>query len=130
MAIYILIECGERLTKRYFAGKRGLYYSKSKWRHLVTGTKRENHQDRLKKIKYRAHHRGTQEMDIILGGFVDNVISEYTAEQLDDLEALMDETDADLYNWIIGKEPLETAPYAHVLRQITQYQHARVLDEE
>lgn len=96
----------------------------------MTGTKRENHQDRLKKIKYRAHHRGTQEMDIILGGFVDNVISEYTAEQLDDLEALMDETDADLYNWIIGKEPLDNAPYAHLLRQITQYQHDRVLDEE
>ena len=99
------------------------------WWQLVTSTKRENHQDRLKKIKYRAHHRGTQEMDIILGGFVDGVIADYTPEQLDDLEALMGETDADLYNWIIGKEPLDNAPYPALLAQIAQYQHSRVSGE-
>ena len=95
----------------------------------MTGTKRENLEDRLKKIKYRAHHRGTQEMDIILGGFVDGVVANYTPEQLDDLEALMSETDADLYNWIIGKEPLDNAPFPDLIRKITQYQHERVSGE-
>jgi antitoxin CptB len=100
-----------------------------KWWFPVTGTKRENPQDRLKKIKYRAHHRGTQEMDIILGGFVDGAVADYTSAQLDDLEALMSETDADLYNWIIGKEPLDNAPFPDLLKQISQFQHDRVSDE-
>jgi len=68
-------------------------------------------------------------MDIILGGFVDGVIADYTPDQLDDLEALMSETDADLYNWIIGKEPLDKAPYPDLLVQITQYQHDRMSDK-
>lgn len=68
-------------------------------------------------------------MDIILGGFVDGVVAGYSTEQLDELEALMSETDADLYNWIIGKEPLDNAPFPELLKQIIQYQHERVSGE-
>ncbi|MGJ8529673.1 succinate dehydrogenase assembly factor 2 [Maritalea sp.] len=92
----------------------------------MTSTKRENLPDRLKKICYRAHHRGTQEMDIILGGYVDDVVSSLNDGELDDLETLMSETDADLYNWIIGKTPLDDAPFPDLLRAITKHQQERV----
>lgn len=92
----------------------------------MTGTKRENHENRIKKIKFRAHHRGIQEMDIILGGFVDDQIADYSSEQLDDLEALMSETDADLLSWIIGQTPLEQSPFPKLLQIIADHQHKRV----
>ena len=60
---------------------------------------------RLKKLKYRASHRGFREADIILGGFADNHLHELSAVQLDEFERLIDQEDQYLYAWIIGREP-------------------------
>ena len=58
---------------------------------------------RLKKIKFRASHRGFVEADLILGGFADAHVAELSEEQLDRLEALMGEADPDIYAWILGQ---------------------------
>nr|WP_269717035.1 succinate dehydrogenase assembly factor 2 [Caulobacter sp. NIBR2454] len=63
---------------------------------------------RLKKIRFRAWHRGFREADLILGPFADNHVHLLTLEQLDRLEALMEENDHDIYGWIIGR--FETPP--------------------
>jgi antitoxin CptB len=60
---------------------------------------------RLKKLKYRAEHRGFREADIIIGGFAEAYLPSLTAEQLDAFEALIDQADQDLYAWIIGRQP-------------------------
>lgn len=60
---------------------------------------------RLKRIRFRAWHRGFVEADLILGPFVDRHGPELSADQLDRLEALMEEDDHDLYAWIIGRAP-------------------------
>ncbi len=61
---------------------------------------------RRKQLLFRCNHRGTKENDILLGGFAAKHVNDLTDPQLADLEALMDESDNDLYNWIVGKEPL------------------------
>lgn len=59
----------------------------------------ETHEHRLKRLRIRAWRRGTKEMDLILGSFVDQKLDALDANELDSLEALMAENDTDLYPW-------------------------------
>jgi len=61
---------------------------------------------RLKRLKFRAHHMGSNENDILFGGFAEKYIETLTPEQLDRFEALIAETDTDLFVWVTGKEPV------------------------
>jgi antitoxin CptB len=56
-----------------------------------------------KKLLFRSNHRGTKEMDILLGRFADINITSLTDQEVIDLEELINENDPDLYNWITGK---------------------------
>ena len=57
---------------------------------------------RLKKLRFRAWHRGFREADLILGPFADAHLEHLTADQLDAFQALLEQPDPDLYGWIIG----------------------------
>lgn len=67
---------------------------------------------RRKRLRYRAWHRGTKEMDLILGPFADANIERYGAAELDRLEALMNEEDPPLLKWVMRQEE----PPVHVDR--------------
>ena len=56
-----------------------------------------------KRLKHRSHHMGMHENDIIVGSFVDAHIDRLSEEQVDRLEALIEQNDIDLLNWIIGR---------------------------
>lgn len=73
---------------------------------------------RLKRLKFRAWHRGFVEADLILGPFVDRHAAELSAAQLDTLETLLDEADQDLYAWIIGREPIPEKHDTEVMQLI------------
>lgn len=60
---------------------------------------------RLKKLKLRAWRRGFREADLILGPFADRHVPEFTPDELDWFEALLDQPDQDLYGWILEREP-------------------------
>ena len=64
---------------------------------------------RLKKLKFRAWHRGFVEADLILGPFADGHLEQMGPQQLDDFEVLLDQPDHDLYDWITGREPTPEA---------------------
>lgn len=49
---------------------------------------------------------GSNENDILFGGFAERYLHTLSAEQLDRFEALIAETDNDLFNWVTGKEPV------------------------
>jgi antitoxin CptB len=59
---------------------------------------------RRKKIRYRAWHRGTREMDLVLGPFADRHVATLSAEDLDRFEALLDEEDPPLLKWVLDQE--------------------------
>ncbi|MBJ3784226.1 FAD assembly factor SdhE [Devosia sediminis] len=59
---------------------------------------------RRKRLRYRAWHRGTKEMDLILGPFADANVEGYGQAELDRLEALMNEEDPPLLKWVMGQE--------------------------
>jgi antitoxin CptB len=65
----------------------------------VTGTTRssEGLDDRRKRLLFRCWHRGTREMDLILGRFADAEIAGLTDEELEQLERLIEVPEPDLY---------------------------------
>lgn len=66
---------------------------------------------RRRKILYHAWHRGTRELDLLLGRFADEAIGDLTDAELDEFEALLEVDDRELFGWILGKLPVpETAP--------------------
>src|SRR6202035_4800362 len=53
--------------------------------------------DRRKRVLFRCWHRGTREMDLILGRFADAEIANLSEQELMQFEHLMDVPDPDLY---------------------------------
>ena len=56
-----------------------------------------------KQIIYRSMHRGTKEMDILLGNFVKTYIDVFDDKELQDLEKLLFVEDEIIYNWYFKK---------------------------
>ena len=62
-----------------------------------------------KKLIYRAGHRGTKEMDILLGSFVDKNINLFNEQLLDELDKFLnfeDEVILNYYQYDIIKEKI------------------------
>lgn len=57
---------------------------------------------RRKRILYQARHRGFKEADLLIGGFADAHLAEMSAADLDEFEALLMQSDHDLFAWIKG----------------------------
>ena len=57
---------------------------------------------RLRRIRYRAWHRGTREADFLIGGFFDRCSQEWSASDIAWFEALLEEQDVDIMAWAIG----------------------------
>ena len=81
---------------------------------------------RRKKLRYRAWHRGTREMDLVLGPYADAHTEAMDTADLDRLEALMSEEDPPLLTWVMG----QAVPPAHIdlefLAQVIADHHARL----
>ena len=81
---------------------------------------------RRKKLRYRAWHRGTREMDLVLGPYADTHADKMDDAQLDRLEALMSEEDPPLLKWVMGQEtPPDSVDRAFLDHVIADHQ-ARV----
>ena len=61
--------------------------------------------DRRKRLLFRCWHRGTREMDLILGRFADAEIAKLSDDELAQFEYLMDVPDPDLYAALTSNVP-------------------------
>jgi antitoxin CptB len=75
----------------------------------MTGSTRSSHglDDRRKRLLFRCWHRGTREMDLILGRFADAEIGTLADHELSQLERLIEVPDPDLYAALTGDKVLE-----------------------
>lgn len=60
---------------------------------------------RRKRLRFRCWHRGTREMDLLLGGFADRHVDSLQPAEFDALEALLERPDPEIYNWVTGHGP-------------------------
>ena len=59
---------------------------------------------RLKRLHFRAWHRGTREADMLIGGFFDRHHSAWTDAECDWFETLLEEDDVHIMAWAIGTQ--------------------------
>ena len=60
--------------------------------------------DELKRLHWRAHHRGTREADMMIGGFFDRHGMGWSAEERALFAELLNEQDVDIMAWAIGTQ--------------------------
>jgi antitoxin CptB len=80
--------------------------------------------DRRKRLLFRCWHRGTREMDLILGRFADAEIAHLSDDELAQLEHLMDVPDPDLYAALTGNPPLAPRYANGVFERIKSFRPA------
>ena len=56
----------------------------------------------LKRLHWRAHHRGTKEADLLIGGFFDAHHSSWGADERAMFQAMLEEQDVDIMAWAHG----------------------------
>jgi len=57
---------------------------------------------RLKRLRFRAWHRGVKEADLLIGGFFDAHAEGWNAAEIDLFETLLEEQDVDIMAWAMG----------------------------
>lgn len=78
---------------------------------------------RRKKALFRAWHRGTKEMDFVMGHFADAHIATLSETDLDDFERLLDVSDRELFAWVVGTEEVDPIHDRPVWRAMRDYTH-------
>ena len=56
----------------------------------------------LKRLAWRAHHRGTREADMLIGGFFDVHSPSWSAADRALFGEMLDEQDVDIMAWAVG----------------------------
>ncbi len=78
-----------------------------------------------KKLLYRSNHRGCKETDDLLGGFANELLDTLTPVEIQKYEKIVAADDADLYNWICGKEQLPPHLDNGLMQKIIAFNHNR-----
>ena len=64
--------------------------------------------EELRRLHWRAHHRGTREADMLIGGFFDAHHASWNADERALFSAMLEEQDVDIMAWAVGTaEPPE-----------------------
>jgi len=76
---------------------------------------------RRKRLKYRSQHRGTKELDLVLGRFAAARLDGLTHDQIDRFEALLDLPSPLVYAWITGQEDPPPEMDTDILRLLREF---------
>lgn len=76
---------------------------------------------RRKRLIWRATHRGIKEMDLILGGFVVHNLPSLDADDLLDLERIMDIPDQEMLAWATRQAPVPPEHASPLLSRILAF---------
>lgn len=62
-----------------------------------------------KQLTFRSWHRGTREIDLLLGSFAEAHLPQFNESQLAAYDRFLNNSDPDIFNWITGQEPVPPA---------------------
>ena len=80
-----------------------------------------NNENLKKQIIYRSMHRGTKEMDLLLGNFVKKHINELNSTELQDLAKLLFTEDEVIYKWYFEKNSDNVIPKTKVSTMLKNF---------
>jgi antitoxin CptB len=76
---------------------------------------------RRRKALFRSWHRGTREMDLVLGRFADAEIDRLNDGDMQDYELLMEAPDRDIFKWLTGEAATPANYDTPVFRRIMDF---------
>ena len=76
---------------------------------------------RRKRLKYRSQHRGTKELDLLLGRFAMDRLDDLNSDQIDRFEALLDLPSPLVYAWVTGQDNPPPEMDTDVLRLLREF---------
>ncbi len=74
-----------------------------------------------RRLRYRSHHRGTKELDVLLGRFADHQLDAMTHDQLVTYEALLAVEDPVMLGWLMGMVEPPTDARSDVLDLLLRF---------
>lgn len=76
---------------------------------------------RRKKAQFRAWHRGTREMDLLIGRFAEKFLPDCDEAGLIAFESLLLEQDPDVYDWANGRLDVPAHMDAHLIKSLQDF---------
>jgi len=76
---------------------------------------------RRRRAAYRATHRGTKEMDWLLGRYADAILPRLEGEELDRFEQLLSLPDPDLQRWLLSPELSEGTGFTDLITELRRF---------
>jgi antitoxin CptB len=76
---------------------------------------------RRRRAAYRAAHRGTKEMDIMLGGYAQSVLPQLTDPALARLEEFLALPDPELQTWLLKSDSTEDLAFADLIADVRAF---------
>ena len=82
--------------------------------------------DELKRLHWRAHHRGTREADMLVGGFFDAHHGDWSPENRNVFAEMLEEQDVDIMAWAHGTEPPPERFQGPMMKALMRLDYIRV----
>ncbi|HEY8191532.1 MAG TPA: succinate dehydrogenase assembly factor 2 [Alphaproteobacteria bacterium] len=84
----------------------------------------ESIENKRKRLLFRSWHRGTRELDLIMGTFADRLLAGFSEAELDLYDAMLTHSDPDIYNWVTGQEEVPANYMNPVMEKLLQHRVA------
>jgi antitoxin CptB len=79
--------------------------------------------ERRKRLLFRSWHRGTKEADLLLGSFAESHLAGFSTEEVVAYEELLDQEDADLWDWMTGQAEPPAKFDTDVMRSLRAFRY-------
>jgi antitoxin CptB len=81
---------------------------------------------RLKRLRFRAWHRGTKEADLMVGGYFDACGQSWNEAEIDWFEAFLEEQDVDIMAWAMGVVGVPERWQGPMMERLTRLDYVRI----
>ena len=81
--------------------------------------------EELKRLHWRAHHRGTREADMMIGGFFDAYHASWSTHERALFTQLLEEQDVDIMAWAIGTQAVPERWQGAMMRDLQALDYIR-----
>jgi antitoxin CptB len=81
----------------------------------------KNKDQMIKKLLYQSCNRGCKETDLIIGLFARENLEKMDDNDLLIFEKILQQNDADLYDWYVGKKPIPKEISSDIMTKIMNF---------